>query len=350
MLASNPLSLDLKIGHRLWEEALALAFSLLVSVMPGEVVCITGPSRVGKTKLIEELCELLGSPANTVSEGKMLNMAVKASNTGTNGTFSTKMFTQRMLEIVKHPILSISNESTEVDFLYQKLNRTTESTLRMALEHALQARGVKYLFIDEAQHASYVSKGAQGAYAVMDSWKCLAETADVVLVLVGAYPILDIIRNSPHLIGRKYQVHFPRYQLNKSDLREFASIIAMYEKYMPVCESTGGLYRHVEMIHYGTLGCIGLLRKWFVHAAAVARAKKVNIDLELLQETHVVDADFIRIREEIIHGENILIKKKHNNTKEDLNKITSPRHGKKIKPFQKKPVRQSLGNRSKGKG
>ena len=41
-----------KIVHRNWQLALGEAFAALSLASPGDVVCITGPSRAGKTKLI----------------------------------------------------------------------------------------------------------------------------------------------------------------------------------------------------------------------------------------------------------------------------------------------------------
>lgn len=70
------------------------------------------------------------------------------------------------------------------------MDRMTEGSMRQALEKAIRARQVRYLFIDEAQHARYTSCHAMGSFAVMDSWKCLAQSTGVVLVVVGAYPIL----------------------------------------------------------------------------------------------------------------------------------------------------------------
>src|SRR5690606_23328081 len=210
----------------------------------------TGPSRAGKTRLIQELRRLLVGDHDFEATGLLPVVVVEAANTGPNGSFSTKAFTQRMLEAVRHPLLAILDEgSIRHEFTLQKLERTTEATLRIALEKALQARGVKYLFVDEAQHARYAAKSAQGPYAVMDSWKCLAQTSEVVLVVVGAYPILEIIRNSPHLIGRKHQVHLPRYQFEKADLHEFATIVAQYARKLDLGESCGGLLQHLELIY-----------------------------------------------------------------------------------------------------
>ncbi len=127
-------NLEIKIAHRNWQVALSQAFALLVSVTPGEVVCITGASRSGKSKLIEELCALLCGDNRFSETGLLPVVVVEAVNTGPNGTFSTKSFTQRMLEAVNHPILSMSQMEVDDPFTYQKMDRSTEGALRAALE------------------------------------------------------------------------------------------------------------------------------------------------------------------------------------------------------------------------
>lgn len=297
---------ELKIGHRNWEEALANAFALLVSVSPGEVVCITGPSRAGKTKLVLELSKLLFGETSFDETGTMPIVVVDAVNSGPNGTFSTKAFTLRMLEAVRHPLFSNASGEAEEDVVFKKLQRTTESSLRIALEYALKIRKVRYLIIDEAQHARYASKNAQGAFAVMDSWKCLAQTVGLVLVVVGAYPILQIIRNSPHLIGRKHQVHLPRYQLNTRDMQEFAAIVAAYETQIDLCPSVGSLVKRVSYLHGGTEGCIGLLRAWLLRAQAKAGVSRQGVTMDILEQTSLSDDDLLGIGMEIREGEYLL--------------------------------------------
>lgn len=350
------ISLDLKIGHRNWEEALASAFSLLISASPGDVVCVTGPSRAGKTRLIQELRQLLIGDHRFDTTGTLPVVVVEAANTGPNGAFSTKSFTLRMLEAVQHALLAVGDSlGGEREFALQKLERTTETTLRVALEKGLQARRTQYLFIDEAQHARYVSKHAVGSYAVMDSWKCLAQTAGIVLVVVGAYPILQIIRHSPHLIGRKFQVHLPRYQYTRDDLREFAVIVAQYERKLAVCDSVGGLLRHVELLWGGTLGCIGLLRAWLFSAAARASVQGVPITHDILLKARLSDDDLREIGAEITEGERLLANSAGGDVATlSTNVGSTPKAAvpttkkRALKPFQKKPVRRRPGHRSEG--
>jgi len=338
-------SLNLRIDHRLWEEALSLAYAYITMALPGEVVCITGPSRAGKTRLIVELVILLSGCAD--EDGRLQPcVVVEAGNTGPNGSFSTKAFTQAMLAAIKHPMLSVVDDTDST--ADKRFERTTEARLRSALERGLKSRGVKYLFIDEAQHARYVSKDAMGSCGVMDSWKNLAQAAGVILVVVGAYPILEILRNSPHLLGRKHQVHLPRYQKTLEDIKEFALIVTEYEKKLQVCVSLGGLINQIEFLYDNSFGCIGLLRAWLMRASAMASVKNSPITLPILQQSRASDDDLSRIGREIYDGEALLeggLSGAPVKTKPTAKKERKPS---KTKPFQKKPRRLAPGHRSEG--
>ncbi len=332
----------LNINHRRWHEALDQIYLLLTVLSPGEVLCITGPSRIGKTKLMREAITFLLGPNHVPEPGVMQYVATDAVNCSTNGTFSTKSFTKRLLVSVEHPFLGVSNFDSLI-----KQDRISEDSYRQALELALIARKVKYLFIDEAQHARFVTKSAQGAYAVMDSWKCLAQVCGVVLVIIGAYPILDIIRNSPHMVGRKHQVHISRYLETDEDLLEFKWIL---EQYGQAIGEEDLLVNHLETLYKGSLGCIGLLRKWLMEALVEAASKRVGLTKSILDNTMPTIDDLRSLAKEISHGESLLkvdiVEKqvKSNASKEVVKKTVK----KKIKPFKRKTERIELSRRSEG--
>jgi energy-coupling factor transporter ATP-binding protein EcfA2 len=336
----NSNKLDVCISHRIWQEALAESYALILGASPGEVVCITGPSRIGKSRLISELTKLLTPSTESIDEYMMLCLVVVAINSGPNGGFSTKSFTQRMLTAARHPILSSDGADHQ---LLHKIDRTTEGMMRLALERTLSARGTKFLFIDEAQHARYAGNNTYSAHAVLDSWKCLAHTAGLVLVLVGAYPILNILKNSPHLLGRKHQVHMPRYRMEANDISEFHKIVSTFKQHLDFADNFhDGFLSSTEFLYQGSLGCIGLLRAWLMRAQAFGNYYRTGITLELLQKSKIPDCDLLEIEREISQGEDLLfspsISAKSNTP---ARKITKP----KSKPFQKKPQRRKSNNR-----
>lgn len=317
---------------------------------------MVGPSRAGKTRLIQRLTSLLSGNNEFEETGELPVVAVEASNTGPNGRFSTKAFIHQMLHAVRHPLYA------EKDFQIETrtyLDRKPEHELRRALELALINRRSQYLFIDEAQHARYATRDS---LAVMDSWKCLARAGGVVLVLVGAYPMLDIIRDSPHMVGRKREVHLSRYRSNKEDLIEFTRIVQYYEgELSSICDPNYPLMNQIELLYSGSLGCIGLLRSWLLYAAALAHANESKIDKEILYRSMLSDADRSVVIREITDGESQLQNhgspRQHSNTGPIQKNTNETKPAKKRTPFQKKPRRykpegrktQSISRKGLGK-
>jgi hypothetical protein len=336
----NPNPLNIKINHRNWNDALAFAFHLLVTASPGDVVCITGPSRAGKSRLVKELIKLLGVQSNEFTSS-FTSISVEAVNSGPNGTFSTKSFTQRLLRAVEHPSTTfLSNDFSSAT----RFDRITENALRDTLENAIKRRQVKYIFIDEAQHVKYVTNASQGGHAVMDSWKCLAESTGVVLIIVGAYPVLNIMDKSPHLLGRKRTVHLPRYENTENDALEFLKIAHVFLKESGV-EYDLSIKTEYNFLYQGTFGCIGLLQLWFSAAVAYVLSTKSSLTLEILSHVRLTDSDLETIWQEIDTGEKML---RSLGEGMFINQTPKKTSNKKSKPFQRKPSRLEQDNRTVG--
>jgi hypothetical protein len=344
----NSKKFDVAIKHRNWLLALTETFSVLSCASPGEVVSIVGPSRAGKSLLIRKVVEMMFGDNRFAVTGFMDAIVVEAVNAGPHGSFSTKAFTQRMLEAVKHPLFTIKGKGLDDIIAMQKMDRATEATLRIALENAMRERQVQFLFIDEAQHIRYASKDAQAAHAYMDSLKCLAQTTGVVLVLVGAYPILDMLKNSPHLLGRNHQVHFPRYRVNPEDILAFGEILSKYSEMLNLAPSVEDLMVLAEDLYEGSFGCIGLLKAWLKRVDSIASFQNIPITRELLMAKRLSDMDLAEIGSEIQQGEKSLRRSSLSGREEVKPKASSSGVKKKpkAKPFQKKPVRYKSGNRT----
>lgn len=338
------------VNHRNWQNAITEAFPVLSMMSPGEVLAITGPSRVGKTRLIGELRRLLTGDDHALATGEMPVVQVSATNSSTHGSFGTKAFAKRALTAIAHPIYGLSggNDPTQ-DFKRQQLmRRTSEDDLRDAFELGLQSRKTKYLIIDEAQHILHVPGGIDNAAAILDSWKNLAQDNQLMLVLVGAYPILEAINLSAHMLGRKHLVHFPRYRATQEDFVPFAQILATYTEYVRLEPGVTSLVDWAELLHQGSLGCIGLVNKWLRTALARATAR----DAKYLEEKHLIEtfqpADELDvISHEIFYGEDALAPPAPGETVQTTPAptATSSKHPRKSKPYQKKPRRYSVGSR-----
>ncbi len=340
-------SFDVNIKHRNWDEALSHLYLLLSVVNPGEVISISGPSRSGKTSLIKTVMNMLESPDDYREPGSINSIYVLADNDGSHGRFSTKSFVWDTLNELQHPMYTYSSDKALNNY-----ERTSESAMYKALINALKYRGVRYLFFDEVQHVNYVSKESDAPHRVMDSWKNLAMKAGVVLVLSGSYPMLYIIRNSPHLVGRQYKVHLPRYYDNTDDLNEFASIIKQFENLMSDYCKTNNLISQTRYLQKYTYGCIGLLRKWLLDAAIVAIQGACELDRSILERTRFSDDDIESIGLEILEGEKMMGNSKDGTRDFLVNESVTVKakvvKKQSVKPFKAKPKRYQPGNRTNG--
>lgn len=342
--------LQFKISHRNWEESIHLLFVLLTTVSPGEVIVLTGPSRSGKSRLIRFVLDMMFPDPTSFDAGKKPYVYVRASNTGPNGTFSTKDFADRILKALDHPFYGSSHEDPDeiAAFKDKKHNLLTESRMWSALEKGFIKREVMYFVIDEGHHARYVTKNAMGSFAVLDSWKCFAENTNSVLVLVAAYPILDILQNSPHLLGRKYQVHLQRYHETEADLKEFMGIVMAYELALNQQGISGSVTPYFKDLYSGSFGCIGLLRKWILNLYAIAKSSHQEINKNLIERSRPSISELNEIWNEIEFGEKMLESERLSNPqKAKPSAKTDPKpKPKQKKPFQRNPKRLSPGNRN----
>lgn len=326
----------IRIPHKHYERALSNTLAALVASSPGEVVCLVGPSRVGKSRLAQELSTFL--VGENLNSGYQRVVIVQASNCSVDGTFSTKSFTLRCLQAIQHPFYGVgrNNDVWETD-RYRLIERTPETVLRPAFEQALVNRGTKYLFIDEAHHIRYARGGAGPATAILDSWKCMAADTNVVLVLVGAYPLAEVLQLSPHLLGRKHQVHFPRYHQTRDDLLAFEQILETYSSIIQLPPGVKSLRDWNDFLYKDAIGCIGLLERWLRKGLAIAHSNGSDcLYKTCLLDTRTPTEDRKQLAVEIINGETLL------EAQGELEELPAPQTAaqkRKGKPFTAKPRR-----------
>jgi len=342
------------ISHRYWNQALPEAFSLLNACNSGEIFCITGPSRSGKSRLIKELSKrIVGDPSH-LPEGVMPLVSVLATNCSTNGFFSTKSFIQRCHEAIQHPIYGVNSPTDPWGVKrFRTLHQTPEATLNLAFISALKYRRSLYLVIDESQHIRYAPGGDKNAGAILDSWKCLAEEAKVVLVLVGAYPLLNVLKLCTHAIGRKRQIHLPRYHTTSEDIYGFLELLEAYTKFIRLPPDVSSLSNWAEILYEGSFGCIGLLEGWLRDALAIAQANEADC----LSESHIfktrkLKSELAQLAQEILEGEELIYSDvqipTQNQFKTPGNIVPKSTKKKQAvrKPFKKKPKRYRVNGRS----
>src|SRR5690242_3158010 len=161
----------LHILHPNYERTYSRLATACSAIMKGELIVLIGPSRVGKTRCVQNALGVR-FPIKPDAHARMRVVMVEAGNDSKGGEFSTKAFMVACLRAIHHPIYGIADEDDPwEERLLAKLHRTPEGTLRSALEKAIELRGVEYLVIDEGHHVLYAPGGDQAAARILDSYK-----------------------------------------------------------------------------------------------------------------------------------------------------------------------------------
>jgi hypothetical protein len=289
--------------HHLFSQFKNDVHSAISAANGSEVLWLTGPSRVGKTRGTEEVRLALEAPHN--NSGRHVTMRVAARNTSTSGGFSTKAFTYQMLKAIDHPFYgSPAPDDPSGSELAKRIHRTSEAQLQMALQFALVDLEIKYIFVDEVQHLLHIQGGKAKVSAVLDSWKGLAEETNTTLLLSGAYPLLELLPANAHLVGRSEVIHFPRYQITRpEDLDHFGALVHAID-----CNIGQKAFSpHLKLVFNESLGCAGLLLRLVRTVLAKAALQTGGkITKGLIRQCARKQAERQSLLDEILEGERML--------------------------------------------
>jgi len=342
-----------RIEHHFYTRAVDDLFNALAVAVPGEVVVIVGPSRVGKSRAVSEALGFLLGNAAPRDDGPVVK--VDAENAGRNGIFSTKDFMRAACVAVRHPIYGlVGPDDPDGMKLEARIERTSEGMLRSAFERFVDAKGIQYVCVDESHHIEYIQGGRTNAAKVLDSLKCLAHKTQTILVLVGSYRLLGLLGLAPHLLGRQRPIEFPRYRAeHMDDLRAFEAILEVISRILMLSEKSANLRQWNELLFTHSLGCVGHLSMWLRTALGRAASRGLpGLSREVLLQTRLPASQEAQILAETLQGEAdiLAISEGRNppagNTLDASRKVQEPKVRCSGKPFQAKPARHPAGGRS----
>lgn len=277
----------------------------LLMANPGEVIAVCGPSRVGKTSCVKDVASSLCG--NLRADGTSMPVVyVEIGNGSRAGYLTTKAFTRECLRAIHHPFYGGAEfASTLPETFADRIQRTPEADLKSAFERSLRATDTQLLVFDEAQHVRHMEGGSRAAPRILDSWKCLASKAQIKLVLVGSFEILDFIGVSAHLLGRLELISFDRYRRDDlDDVRAWDQILMTLSSLLRFASDNESLRDWNDVLYEGSLGCLGLLHKWI--RRALSRMDPAHD--HFLAREHMLASAFSRVElgriaKEIAQGE-----------------------------------------------
>ena len=258
-----------KLHHRNYRKALSDLQTELTYSDPGEVVVVTGPSRAGKTSVLERLEREYRESSGNDPMTEYPFAYVEAKNRAQEGRFSSKAFFADLAEVLNHPAFSARvDEGKHRTQNVSRIDRRTTADLMTACERALRHLKTRFLAIDEAQHIEWHGSSSRAKTAILDSFKSFAASADVTLVLTGAYPIVGMLRASNHMVGRSSLIEIPRYRAVPEDADEFMNLLEWYSQGIRFEPGVRSLVDWAGYIHEHSLGVVGAVGRWLRSAMA----------------------------------------------------------------------------------
>jgi energy-coupling factor transporter ATP-binding protein EcfA2 len=297
----------INIEHRNYKAAVSHLKNAELCILPGELLPMVGPSRVGKTRSV--LAAFGVSKENKPdASGHMRVVVVELANDSTNGEFSTKGFTVACLKAIHHPIYGTAAPS---DPWGEKLNgllhRTSETILHQAFQLALRKRTTEVLVFDESHHVKYAPGGVPAATRIMESWKCMANETQIKLVVTGSYSLLELMALAPHLLGRQLPLEFPRYRASAQDILAWQEVLACFDRLLPLADSSHSIRDWSRLLFDGSYGCVGQLSRWLRSCLSYMLAEGIPyVTKEHLECTRLSALNESAIAREIINGERSL--------------------------------------------
>lgn len=349
---------NVKVLHRNFSDTRSRLSAACRAIFCGEMIVLVGPSRVGKTRCI---LDALRVPSRNLpnEEGLLRSVVVDAGNDSKGGEFSTKGFMVECLRAIHHPIYGVPDANDPWgERLQARLHRTPESTLRAALETAIERRGTEYFVIDEAHHVRYAPGGDCAAARILDSYKCLANRTRIKLILAGSYQLLSLLTLAPHLVGRQQTLEFARYRLDSErDVVAWEQVLRHYSKVIPF-ENGHSLSTWNRYLFDGALGCVGGLSRW-LRASLVAMqiGGGSTLTRQLLERCRLPVVQENALLAEIVDGERLMLRINEEGSKPATAGALPVSGGKATgsgvnaskpqrKPFQRASKRNRLGGRA----
>ncbi|HUW98190.1 MAG TPA: AAA family ATPase [Acidiferrobacter sp.] len=353
------------VKHRKLEEALESLLAYLFNEAEEGIICIIGPTGVGKTTL-RKLCitAVLAHEISAMDEdrGYIPIMEVEA-RAPERGNFDWATFYRDSLVALQEPLVDRKILTKEDSAKVRAEGNGAPGfrsllQYRIALDNALKFRHVKYFLIDEAQTLLKVSS-ARLAGDQMDTIKSRASLTGVQHALIGTYELLNTGDLSAQLSRRRRNIHLPRYDCdNAADLEEFISVIHTFQSRLPL-PCSRDLVESADFLYAKTLGCVGILKTWLngvVSTAAQLGATKITIkDLErkalpnrdlmtMLAEIREGEDQFAGPSDTTLMAELGLKKSPHSNENgADATQVTDAAKTPRRRPGQRRPTRDPIG-------
>jgi hypothetical protein len=353
------------VAHPRLQEVDAILQRVIAEPVGSSLIFVYGPTGVGKTTLrlrIEQRLkeEFLASAES--DEGRLPVVSVEAIAPD-YGSFNWRDYYTRALLALVDPLVERKiNEGVWVTYrnsLGHYVGQTVNNELRHRMEQALRHRRPSAMLIDEAQHFTKMGSGKK-LIDQLDCLKSLASQTGCVHVLIGTYELLPCRNLSAQLSRRSLDIHFPRYRADHPpDVTAFQRVVFSFQRHLPL-EQEPELWSDWEYLYTHSIGCIGVLKDWFVRALNEALSEGAPTLTRKHLEQHAWSLDQCeKMMQEAMEGEMELTEKPEARTRlrrmmglsepqtnlqgESSKESPSPSTAKGVSVGRRNPVRDKVG-------
>jgi DNA polymerase III delta prime subunit len=287
-------------------------------------VLVYGPSGVGKTTMMNQITRRLnkefpkvnGALNKSSDNSSLMPLLLLEARPSDGTTFNRADYYRTALKLLgesyyeRRMLVDIEEEQT-----WQKKGRSRTKTaqfndspeLRQALEDALVRRGVRAVILDEAQHLMKVGRGSSAGKLLdqLDWIKSMTNVTGVLHILIGTYELLSFRNLSAQASRRGLDLHFPRYLFqDEQERQDFQGVLLALLKQVPLQTDLEALMQHWFYFYERSIGCVGVLKDWFVRAVAAALQDGCDtLSWKRLEEHALSIAQCERMAIEALEGE-----------------------------------------------
>lgn len=235
-----------------------------------DLILLVGPSGVGKGVLISKFVEEMNEPVR--DDPRLLNaVSVTAPRPRTSSSIWIP-FWKEVLRAAHDPLRNakVDREARRRQaWSGRPTPKDTEAALYGSVLSTIEGRGLKVIVVDEALALIRDQRG-RTTIDQLDALRDLSAGTGCKIVLAATYRLLAPLNLSGELARRMVEVPFPRYTFQGENAEE------EYEAFIRVA---GGLIGQLpeemrptitsadlELLHFGSVGCVGLLAQWVMRA------------------------------------------------------------------------------------
>ncbi len=291
------------VNHTRFAEALKRIEAALLFPTDIRLLWVIGPTGAGKTRLMRTVEKLVNRiiAENLIDDpGCIPCVSIDVPCPELGHRFSWAEHYSRYLEKLEVPLIpGVANVPSLP-------NTDPRRGLEHAVVNALRHRRPKAVLMDETNHFASVTS-PKVLFDQTNRIKSFVNRTDILHICFGTYEVARMAGVSGQLARRSEIIHFARYRPEvQSDRSTFKQIARAFQKCLPVAHHLD-LTNASEFLHERSIGCVGVLKSWLIHALAHANGNgRSEITMKDIEATALPVSRLRIMLKDAVEGENSL--------------------------------------------